>query len=552
MISQFYQKSKGKVMMAVVAFLCLTSYSCKNTQDSIVSDDTVVKVNLLGVATPASSNGAKTKAGGASHQQDVQVSSVPFSKGSTLTATLTTDAPTSKANGLRASTSRAAAGTDIFTLANGVKYAVLVYDNNGNFVSTKEFNAEETNTEIALNAGTYTFIAYSTNESSVPSVEGRGSLSTASLKDISADLMYFKGSLEVKPSVANTLNVTLKHQYSQVITKISVAEGTIGTIGQIVAPTITPSHASANLTFADNKIVYNGEANQNVVVAFPGFTPGSLLATSTPTLLIHDELLKGATLTFGTLEIGGVVNNNFSFENLNIVPGQRYNLNLEYKVCAVEVVATGMNWNYDLYQKNSNDDGSGAKVYNTWLTRKDGSTVYVEGSEAAPINALNGEFIAQEIEAPAADYGFVFNIYSLDNSFNMNVNGENISDEELQFEVFREGKGTAQTIGFTDGTRHGDGGIPQVWAKGMEGNYTSQTNPLIQVQIDQTGNVTVFGRKSADGELLPMKMLDGSSFKTVKWNGGAAKNDVKITQRVENATGIKGYGKGLQKGTCAN
>ncbi|WP_400261864.1 hypothetical protein ACFX5U_20120 [Sphingobacterium sp. SG20118] len=541
MISQFYQKSKGKVMMAVVAFLCLTSYSCKETQDSIVSGDTVVKVNLLGVATPASSNGAKTKAGAASHQQGVQVSSVPFAKGSTLTATLTTDAPANLVNGLRAGTSRAAAATstDTFNLANGVKYAVLVYDQDGVLKSNVSYNAEETNTLIALNAGTYTFIAYSTNETSVPTVEGENNLSTAYLKDISADLMYFKGTLEVKPGVTNTLNVTLKHQYSQVITKIFVAEGTIGTIGQIVAPTITPSHASASLTFADNKIVYNGEANQHVAVAFPGFTPGSLVATSTPTLLIHDELLKGAKLTFGTLEIGGVVNNNFSFENLNIVPGQRYNLNLEYKVCTGEVVTSGMDWNFLIY----GNPGDGAVIRNFIVN---------DVFQVGPFNAANGSIISKEITAPGADYGFVFNIYSLDNSFNMNVNGVNIANQELQFEVFEAGLGTAQTIGFTDGTRHGAGGIPQVWANGMAGNYAMQTNPLIQVNIDQAGNVTVFGRKSADGELLPMKMLDNKPFNNINWKGGAESNSVKITQRVDNATGIQGYGKGLKKGACKN
>jgi hypothetical protein len=539
MILNFYQKSKGKALLAIVALMCFATYSCKESKDSVATGDTVVKVNLVGVAVPASSNGVKTKGGHASNQQDVQVSSVPFAKGSTLTATLTTDAPTNQASGLRASSKRAVAGTtDVFGLANGVKYAVLVYDNNGLLKSKKEYNAEETNTDITLNAGTYTFIAYSTNEATVPAVTGEGTLATASLNSISSDLMYFKGTLEVKPSETNVLNVMLKHQYSQVITKISVAEGTIGTIGQIVAPVITPSYASANLTFADNQIAYNGTAANNIPVVFPGFTPGALAATSTPTLLIHSGATNG-TITFATLEIGGVAQTNFSLPNLKIVPGQRYNLNLEYKVCTDEVVAAGMDWTFARY----GNPGSGA-VINNFIVN--------DVFQVGPFNAVNGSILSKEIIAPGADYGFVFDIYSLDNSFNMNVNGVNISDEELQFEVFGAGSGTAQTIGFTDGTRHGAGGIPQVWANGMSGDYATKTNPLIQVQIDKTGNVTVFARKSADGQLLPMKMLNNVPFNNVTWNGGGATNSVKITQRVENATGMQALGAGLKKGTCAN
>ncbi|QQD15447.1 hypothetical protein [Sphingobacterium sp. UDSM-2020] len=254
--------------------------------------------------------------------------------------------------------------------------------------------------------------------------------------------------------------------------------------------------------------------------------------------MIHSGATNG-TITFATLEIGGVAQTNFSLPNLKIVPGQRYNLNLEYKVCTNQVVATGMDWSFVRYGA----PGDGAVVNNFIVN---------DVFQVGPFEAANGSIISKEIVAPGADYGFVFDIYSLDNSFNMSVNGDKISAQELQFEIFGEGKGTAQTIGFTDGTRHGAGGIPQVWANGMAGDYTNRTNPLIQVQIDQKGNVSVFGRKSADGALLPMKMLDGTPFNKINWQGGASSNSVKITQRIENATGMKALGAGLKKGSCAN
>ncbi|AIM38976.1 hypothetical protein KO02_21450 [Sphingobacterium sp. ML3W] len=61
---QFYQKTKSKAMLVLVAFVCVASYSCKEAQDSIVNDSAVEKVNLLGVANSDANNGPKA---GAAH-----------------------------------------------------------------------------------------------------------------------------------------------------------------------------------------------------------------------------------------------------------------------------------------------------------------------------------------------------------------------------------------------------------------------------------------------------------------------------------------------------
>ena len=259
---------------------------------------------------------------------------------------------------------------------------------------------------------------------------------------------------------------------------------------------------------------------------------------SFPTVLINPTSGAGK-LNIAKLTIAGETKENLLIEDLNIVPGQRYTLTLNYEVCTQDVVAEGMNWTYPIY----GNPGDGAVVNN----------IEVNGEfKTGNFNAVNGSIIAKSITAPGADYGFVFDIYSLDNSFNMEVNGTKISAEELQFEIFGAGKGTPQTIGFTDGTSHGAGGIPQVWANGMSGNFGTKTNPLIKVLIAANGNVTVFGRKSATGELEAMRMIDGTPFNKVTWNGGNATNAVKITQRVENATGMQSYGIGKKKGSCNN
>lgn len=45
-----------------------------------------------------------------------------------------------------------------------------------------------------------------------------------------------------------------------------------------------------------------------------------------------------------------------------------------------------------------------------------------------------GPYVTQNITQPASNYGFVFDIYELDNSFNLNINGTLIAAQELQFQ----------------------------------------------------------------------------------------------------------------------
>ena len=50
MILNFYQKSRAKTLLAIVALLCFASYSCKDSKDSVAAGETFVKVNLVGAS----------------------------------------------------------------------------------------------------------------------------------------------------------------------------------------------------------------------------------------------------------------------------------------------------------------------------------------------------------------------------------------------------------------------------------------------------------------------------------------------------------------------
>ncbi|MCW2262246.1 MULTISPECIES: hypothetical protein [Sphingobacterium] len=74
MISKIYQKSSSKVLLAIVAFLCMTAYSWKETQDSVTNGETVVKVNLLGVANHVfSKDNVASKKGKLGHEASYNV-----------------------------------------------------------------------------------------------------------------------------------------------------------------------------------------------------------------------------------------------------------------------------------------------------------------------------------------------------------------------------------------------------------------------------------------------------------------------------------------------
>jgi gliding motility-associated-like protein len=104
----------------------------------------------------------------------------------------------------------------------------------------------------------------------------------------------------------------------------------------------------------------------------------------------------------------------------------------------------------------------------------------------------------------AGALGMYIDFYRLDNSFLISVNGKQISDAEINFERPGGGFPSVATV-FNDGSYYGNGSIPQVYS--LSGNYL---HPLLRIQIDASGNVTMFGAKSPAGTLVPMNLQTGN------------------------------------------
>ncbi|KUY20447.1 hypothetical protein BAZ12_10805 [Elizabethkingia miricola] len=506
-----------KLQLKAVGFpllvLSLTAASCRSAEGSISDNTTAnnsvynVKVNLASIEseeeTPVfQASAGKTGVATVSPQQ----TKISLDDDNFVMATLTPQSNTSSlASQAQASINpvAAAAPTD---LGIGVRYKVAVYDASGNYVTEKEFAYKNGETDgFLLNGGqNYTFVAYSVNSaSSTPSINNGGTLANAKLSGISGDLMYFKKNMTVTGNGINNLDIVLKHQYSQITTKLDARQ--VGNISVVTNATISPANSSADISFATDALTYNGSINQPV-----SFSAQNLpIATSSATQVISNTTTTGQ-LNLGTVTVDGV-SKSMTIDKLKITPGVKYNLNLRLGPCRQDI-------------------------------------------NPVPFSVKDG--VTQTFTMPATDFGFVFDIYKLDNSFNLTINGTQMATKEINFQG---NDGATRTVRFADGTVYGSDVVPallrpaalpakrtyEIWD--LEGTPSA---PLVRVVISKDGKISLFGSKSSGGALEPLELFNGNTLNTIKWNTTGT-NTVTATQSVINITYMSGNGTGKQIVTCA-
>ncbi|MEO0571245.1 MAG: T9SS type B sorting domain-containing protein [Bacteroidota bacterium] len=127
----------------------------------------------------------------------------------------------------------------------------------------------------------------------------------------------------------------------------------------------------------------------------------------------------------------------------------------------------------------------------------------------------------------SVDNYLVMDIFSIDNSFNLNINGNDVAGE-VQFQL----GATGNFARFVDGTTYGEGGNPDIWTvTGTNGT------PILRVVIDQAGQFQIFGTRSTNGPLEPM-VLDTPPA-PITWNP-AGSNTITIGQDVVGPTNMRG------------
>ncbi|GEM_PF-4045142 len=154
---------------------------------------------------------------------------------------------------------------------------------------------------------------------------------------------------------------------------------------------------------------------------------------------------------------------------------------------------------------------------------------------------------------PGTDYGYTFDIYQLDNSFNMIINGVQLATKELNFQEYVDGTQTViRNIEFLDGSYWGNGSIPHMYQMiGVE------DMPLLRVTISPNGTVKLFGGKVSSQypenqesyQLYPIVFTDNTEFNSIPWNITGT-NEITVTQNVIGDTKMKGYGYGRKIVPC--
>ncbi|MGL4582271.1 MAG: DUF7507 domain-containing protein, partial [Flavobacterium sp.] len=180
-----------------------------------------------------------------------------------------------------------------------------------------------------------------------------------------------------------------------------------------------------------------------------------------------------------------------------------------------------------------------------------------------------GSNVVEKFEQPATDGGFVVDIYRLDNSFNMIINGVPLYKEELEFETGHANRNVRFKL---DGKRFGETGTSAIWnvnkhPNGVESDISNldledrlnNPTPVIRVSIDKWGNVALWGKRTTDAALEELEVYDRDNgnvavpLQVVHWiseGTGMAVNKVDVTQNVIGQTMMYGFGYGQQQKEC--
>lgn len=182
-----------------------------------------------------------------------------------------------------------------------------------------------------------------------------------------------------------------------------------------------------------------------------------------------------------------------------------------------------------------------------------------------------GSTVEKTIDQPASDGGFVLDIYKLDNSFNMIINGKPLFKEEIELETNHANR----NLRFKASKKpYGSDYAVSVWEVNKnEAIYINDRlknpTPVIRVVINQDGVATLYGKRDTNALLEELEVYEKTgkkndtdanvakaktlSLNSVDWKKQGAGTDVnKITvkQNVIGETLMAGFGYGQQIKEC--
>ncbi|MGO4709836.1 hypothetical protein AB4Y90_12110 [Chryseobacterium sp. 2TAF14] len=192
----------------------------------------------------------------------------------------------------------------------------------------------------------------------------------------------------------------------------------------------------------------------------------------------------------------------------------------------------------------NNGIGGNCNNVRTSLLSFTAAAVCTEQIGGETFTASNG--ISKTFAQPATNNGFVFDIYSLDNSFNMMINGVNLAISEIEFQ-------SSGTPSPGINVRFADGDLYEINTPFIYNFSGTAAAPLIRIVISPAGTISMYGSKTAGGVLYPLELFNGNSLNNIIWNS-SGNNNIVITQNVVGTTNItgRGYGQNIVPCVCYN
>lgn len=280
------------------------------------------------------------------------------------------------------------AAKELSQITTGTKYSILVYDGDI-LIGENEFTAgQETNfSGFELDGGkTYTFIGISNNTNTLPTLINKNYLSTASVNEESGDLLYFRHVQKVVTG-NNNLKVTLRHKYTLITTRLKVGDLYAGKIQSVGQGTFTNVNTNASLKLSDSTITYSSSKTSQQITFGNISGAGIALINSNPNILIAPNSSNQVKYTIPNLTVNDITYNQIQDIDLTIRPGKKYNLVLTLDVPCV---------------KNNTP-----------------TTFNIANGTSVTLNNILG------------NYGMIFDIDNIDDSFNININGTNLFEADF-------------------------------------------------------------------------------------------------------------------------
>ncbi|WP_407490150.1 hypothetical protein [Elizabethkingia anophelis] len=340
--------SKIGSLLIAAAFLSLVSCRTSETENNNLAIGTTaqIKINFLGAAFKDNNAPSQASATGKNLTALPQSKSILINPSTAMTVGLSPVSSNGKVSA-QAGLKNTMAVVSGDPLTSGVKFRLIAYKtSDGSYQSYQDYTIGQAAPSITLDNGVaYTIVAYSYGTSSLPPISSgeTGTISNAQISydNLNRDLMYVKQAYT--PSSSNTtLNLTLMHQLSQIITNVTT---NIGALNNVINAVLTP-HFS-NGTFPLNTGVMTGRstsAPQSIVFNQNDFPAVVNTTVSAPAVLVNSSTTGNGAAFSADVNIDGTIKT-ISFTNaFDVTPGTQNNLNILISKCGAWMDAAHTQW----------------------------------------------------------------------------------------------------------------------------------------------------------------------------------------------------------------